>query len=247
MEEKIEIENGLKITDYSKDKSELYIKFERKSVDDDPNNDLQFNGSCFEFKFKDPRDALKELVKNWKVYDLEISSKLLDYVNYGISLGNFNPMQVYYNIILNFQIEYTIYFAMHNTYLPEIKEDRLKEAEDLYNVWMNKYLVGFNIISRVAHKWAIANTWWYYNYYNRKTLIKDKDRIPNTLNLYNGNFSEDYNGKKVVEVTNFLFIERLWRVKFEDNSWIIAFDAGNGWYKPLTNFNSYKINIPYQS
>lgn len=245
MEEKIKIENGLRITDYSKDKCELYIKFERKSVEDDPNNDLQFNGSYFEFKFKDPRDALKELVKNWKVYDLEISSKLLDYVNYGISLGNFNPMQVYYSIILNFQIEYTIYFTMHNQYLPKIKEDMLKEAEDLYNVWMNKYLVEFNIISRVAHKWAISNTWWYYNYYNRKTLIKDKDGIPNTLNLYNENFSEDYKGKKVVEVTNFLLIERLWRVKFEDDSWIIAFDAGNGWYTPLTNFNSYKINIPY--
>ena len=40
MEEKIEIKNGIRITDYSKDKSELYINFEFKGLNDDIYNDI---------------------------------------------------------------------------------------------------------------------------------------------------------------------------------------------------------------
>ena len=119
-----------------------------------------------------------------------------------------------------------------------------KEEEALYHKLINEYEKNLDIITRYSHKWAVANTWWYYNYY-RKTSINRKEGIPNTINLFNENFGETYKGKKVISASGFLLVERLWRVNFEDGSWIIAFDAGNGWYDPMTDFNSYKINIPY--
>lgn len=241
MEEKIEIKNEVRITDYSKDKSELYIKFEFKGLNDDMHNDEQFTGSYIEFKFKDPRDALKELVKNWKLYDIIISQKLLNYVMEGITFGNFTPLQVYYTIILNFQIEYTLYFTMHNPPLPEFKDDMTEKELKLYNKLTKEYESGLNIQTRLSHIWAVKNTWWYYNkFINGSKLdkgLKDIENLTESITV-----GDIYLGKKVVEISGFLLIERLWRVNFEDGSWLIGFDEGNGWYRAVTPLNSYKIS-----
>ena len=238
---KIEIKNGIRIIDYSEGKGDLHIKFEHKGEEDDPNDNSQFNGSCFEFKFKDPRDALKELVKNWKLYDIEISLKLLDYINYGIFLGNFNPMQVYYNIILNFQIGYTLYFAICNPPFPEFKEDMTEKELKLYNKLIKEYEFGLNIQTRLSHIWAVKNTWWYYNKFNNMSKLDKelKDMENSTESITVGDI---YLGKKVVEISGFLLTERLWKIKFGDGSWLIGFDEGDGWYRAVTALNSYKIS-----
>lgn len=241
MEEKIEIKNGIRITDYSKDKGELYIKFEFKGLNDDIYNNEQFTGSYIEFKFKDPRDALKKLVKNWKLYDIIISQKILNYVMEGITFGNFTPLQVYYTIILNFQIEYTLYFTIHNPPLPEFKEDMTKKELKLYIKLTKEYESGLNIQTRLSHIWAVKNTWWYYNKFNNISKL-DKE-LKDIENLSESITVEDtYLGKKVVEISGFLLMERLWEIKFEDGSWLIGFDEGNGWYRAVTALNSYKIS-----
>lgn len=51
--------------------------------------------------------------------------------------------------------------------------------------------------------------------------------------------------KKPNEV-EFLLSRRIWKVYFKDGSWILANDQGNGWYYPLTNFNSYKLLKSYK-
>lgn len=239
-EQKIEIKNGIRITDYSKGKGDLHIKFEHKGEEDDPKDDSQFNGGYMEFKFKDPRDALKELVKNWKLYDIEISLKLLDYVNYGISLGNYTLLQVYYHIILNFQIYFTAEFIDFNGNPPELTKDSTEEERIEYLKKCELYEEDLNTQTRLSHIWAVANTWWYFHHYSKEdSEISKMDKY-----LL---FTNYYKGKKIKYVTSFLLIERLWRVVFEDESWIICEDAGNGWYKAMTDFDSYKINLPYRS
>ena len=255
-EQKIEIKNGIRIIDYSKGKGDLHIKFQWKGEEDDPNDDSQFTGGHMEFKFKDPRDALKELVKNWKLYDIEISLKLLDYVNYGTIIHPYTPMQVYYTTILNFQIYYTAEFIACNPPLPEIRKDMPKEELDLYNKLVNEYEEELNTQTRISHIWAVKNTWWSWDL-QTKFL---QDSYPSKDNPYPKGgyarklnedksliFCEDYKGKKIKYATGFLLNERLWRVVFEDESWIICEDVGNGWYKAMTDFDSYKINLPYRS
>ena len=232
---KMEIKNGVRITDYSKGKGDLHIKFEYKGQDNDLNDDLQFNGSYIEFKFKDPRDALKELVKNWKVYNIEISLKLLDYVNYGISLGNYTPLQVYYHIILNFQIYFTAEFIDFNGNPPELTKDSTEEERIEYLKKCELYEEDLNTQTRISHIWAVANTWWYFHHYSKEdSEISKMDKYL----LFN-----NYKGKNVKYATEFLLIERLWKVVFEDESWLIAFDVGNGWYKAMTDFDSYKNSL----
>ena len=244
--EKIEIKNGIRITDYSKGKGDLHLKFEYKGEEDDLNDDSQFSGSYMEFKFKDPRDALKELVNNWKLLDIEISLKLLDYVNYGTTSRNYSPMQVYYTIILNFQIYFTAEFIDFNGNLPELTKDSTEEEINLYNKLSTEYKERLNTQSRLSHIWAVKNTWWYYQQMmytaSEHPNKKDIEKLTNDKSLLFANYYKD---KKVKFATGFLLIERLWMVVFEDGSWIIAEDEGNGWYKAITDFDSYKINIPY--
>ena len=39
----------------------------------------------------------------------------------------------------------------------------------------------------------------------------------------------------------FCLVDRLWKIRFNDGTWIIAGDRGNGQYQALTDFNSYKM------
>lgn len=243
-EQKIEIINDIKIIDYSRKFDELHIKFIHKGEEDDPNDESQFNGSEIEFKFKDPRDTLKFLVDNWKSLDSTISLRLFNFVSLGISLGNYNPMQIYYTIILNFQLNYLIKFITFNGMPLELDDTIPEEDKKGYLDKISSYKEGLNTETRLSHIWAVKNTWWYYNYY-RKTLNDKKKDSHEQLLAKKDLFTNYYKGKKIKDEFGFLLDERLWKVTFTDGSWIIAFDVGNGWYEPMTDFNSYKINIPY--
>ena len=68
-----------------------------------------------------------------------------------------------------------------------------------------------------------------------------RSMIENRLFSNEDEFDDEFKGKKVVGATGFILECRLWKVEFDDGSWIIASDAGNGWYRPETKFNSYKF------
>ena len=83
-----------------------------------------------------------------------------------------------------------------------------------------------NHISRMANKFAIQNSW----------------KLFHTLNIYEELYDVDslmgkYNAvvKEIVMFNGYL---RLWAIVFDNNSFVICFDAGNGWYKIMSELST---------
>lgn len=193
-------------------------------------------------EFNNAKEVLASLIGNWQKYEFDDLIYALNYIEeFRFDL---DPLDIYYKLILELQIEKDEHLKRM---FPILKRDEknLNVAElAQYCETKQQYESLGESTVRESHKWAVANTWWYYNYY-RKTLSRGKEGIPNTIKRVDDIFSETYRGKKAISESGFLLVERLWRVKFEDDSWVIAYDVGNGWYKPMTDFNSYKINVLY--
>lgn len=106
-------------------------------------------------------------------------------------------------------------------------------AEDFYNslvlniIQDTKGSDSIGDIKRIANRFAVQNTW---------TMLNK------SINLTESNsICDSYLGKTIRKVEPFLLQYMIWRLSFSDDSWILAADVGNGWYKPLTEFNDYKI------
>ena len=88
----------------------------------------------------------------------------------------------------------------------------------------------------MAHKYCVANTWKLWN--DNQTVFNSDDLLqPSKSDL----FANYYNGMKVSYTTGFNLFTRTWKVYLENGSWLLADDASNGWYRPLTKLNSYKL------
>lgn len=190
------------------------------------------SGGEISYKFKDQRDALKFLTLNWELISPVESDTIFEYVNTGLGNRKFNQMQIYYFLILWIKLEFRWFFSMANP-IPDIDETSSEEEVDLYTSINEIYIGELDRVTRMAHIFAVQNTWFFWsrdNGSNLKRLISDEEV-----------FDVEFKGKKVVKVTGFNLEWRLWKVGFDDDSWVIASDAGNGWYWPETNFNSYKF------
>lgn len=111
-------------------------------------------------------------------------------------------------------------------------------------VYLGEFCMWFNVessedslefitqASQNANLFAIQNSWLYFS---RKGFFADSE----TKGV---SFTDTFKGKNIKHVTGFNLSHRTWKVIFEDDSWILAFDQGNGNYFSLTDFNSFKIN-----
>lgn len=190
------------------------------------------SGGEMSYKFKDQRDALKFLALNWELIGPVESDTIFKYIQTGLGNGKFDQIHVYYFLILLIKLEFRWFFSLVNP-IPDIDETSSPEEIDLYTSVNTIYIGELDRVTRLAHIFAVQNTWFFWNlnhggYENR--LFSNEDE-----------FVDEFKGKKVVGVTGFILEYRLWKVEFDDDSWIIASDAGNGWYRPLTKLNSYKL------
>ena len=206
------------------------------------------------YKFKDPRDALKYLVKHIMVLPRQVIDGIFEYVEQeGFYSNLFNPLETYYYLIMALQLDCRV--GIVQPWFNSINEfSTIAEIENLSKHLENEMTL-LNTVNRESHKFAVANTWGIWNESNSskiraelntsevafnqkdiKKLSMDADKL----------FGDIYKGREVKEAYGFMLGRRIWKVRFQDNSWILAADHGNGWYYPLTNFNSYKLLVPFR-
>lgn len=210
-------------------------------------NDLETeNGDKVHYKFKDPRDLLNFLVKNWKLLSpVESHVMFMEYCTYGLTTGLFSPKEVYYYLMLELMFKFNFDFAVFNP-LPESRFDRNLDVETLlkYNKILKTYDEELNSQTRLAHIFAVKNTWMIYNHYKPRNQISG-EFAPTKKEIEvlakPEPFHDEYMGKKINIVLAFNLNMRMWQVFFEDDSWILTYDVGNGWYEPLTKFNDLKL------
>lgn len=88
------------------------------------------NGDEISYKFKDPRDALNFLVRNWKLMETVDIETLFEYVQYGSNLGTFKHIDFYYLLML----EVIITFLVNNYNKDYSRLDRVIRESHLYAV-----------------------------------------------------------------------------------------------------------------
>ena len=252
IEYRIEVIDGIQIIDYSKGKN-IHIRFNYlgEPTEENPNGSYE-DGGHIEFKFKDPRDILRFLTKNFELLGMVESSKLFDYVFYNTHDAGFSQLEVYYLLLLEIKLPFINFFrAKHPIPRKDFKDFTEEELKD-YKANCNQFREEFESSIREAHKFAVANTWKVWNdiQYTRDRNIRAGESgevafseedikrcsIPKELL-----FDTNYKGKEVDIVYGLNLHRRLWKVYFKDGSWIIASDQGNGWYAAKTDFNSYKL------
>lgn len=198
--------------------------------------DDSVGGREISYKFKDPRDTMKFLLKNWRIISPIESIHLFDHIELGFAKGIYSPLEIYYMLLLEQQIYFNLQYALGN-HLPDIYYDRNMCLSTKLEVldYLKTFEEELNENTRAAHIFAVKNTWLFWNIHkNNKTILTYGEEDENI-------FDTKYKNKEVDYVFSFNLYHRLWRVYFKDKSWIIAFDIGNGWYEPLTDFNDYKI------
>lgn len=241
----VEVINDIQVIDYSKGKT-LHIKFNYRS---DPTEDFGEGGHLI-FKFKDPRDALKCLTKNLEIFSPLESGILFEYIQHYENEGIYSPLEIYYILILEIKLPFIVDFVpLHPIPKKDFKDFTPIELEN-YLANCEKFRAEYETIIREAHKFAVANTWKVWNniqYSVRRNKVDTSEYVPTSEDILKYSipveelFDLNYKEKKIHIVFGFNLYRRLWKVVFEDNSWVIAGDHGNGWYSAETDFNSYKL------
>lgn len=202
------------------------------------------DGLMMMLHFKHPRHALTKLKYEWEILPDEVVTQLLDYVH-RINNNVFGVDEIYTLEYLELMIQFNFQFKMTHgitdKYLGIIRGvdkfgDESWETKKFLAVVYRKYQHERNLISREAHKYCVANTWKLWNDYQVLLTADDLDQ------QYKSElFTNYYNGMKVSYATGFNLFTRTWKVFLENGSWLLAGDASNGWYRPLTKLNSYKL------
>ena len=243
-EKRVQVFGDVRVTHYPVEQTHIHILFEFK------NGERNFNGMIFQYKFKDPRDALKYFITRFENYHPVIGEMIYDYIESNISVIQYTPLELYYIEILKFKIPFVTSFFMDNPIIKNIisfnkgikeelnQEEFLKSNKEFEEVYF-KYKKELNAVTRIAHLWAVANTWSYYNMCRDMFFPREENKPKESKYIDN----EIINKDDIEEIQPFLYDERLWKIFNKKGDWIIAFDAGNGHYKQMTKENSYKLII----
>ena len=246
----VEIIDDIQVINYSKGKS-LHVRFNYRGDPTEENPEGSFeDGGHLEFKFKDPRDTLKFLTNNFELLGGVESKILFDYVQWYEDEGFYSQLEIYYLLILEIKLPFIMGFVpLHPIPKKDFKDYTPIELEN-YLANCAKFRAEYETAIREAHKFAVANTWKVWNdiqYRVRRNKVDTSEYVPTSGDILKYSipveelFDLNYKEKKVHIVFGFNLYRRLWKVIFEDNSWVIAGDHGNGWYSAETNFNSYKL------
>ena len=243
-EKTVQLFNDVRVTHYPVEQTHIQILFEFK------NGAGNFNGNVFEYKFKDPRDALKYFITRFENYHPIIGEMIYNYIESNISVIQYTPLELYYIEIMKFKIPFATSFFIDNPIIKniisfdkgikeELNQEELLELNKEFEEVYFKYKKEMNTITRMAHLWAVANTWSYYNAYRDVFFSRDENKSKeskyiDTKIIYN---------KDIEEIQPFIYDDGLWKIFNKKGDWVIAFDAGNGWYKQMTKENSYKVIV----
>lgn len=243
-EKTVQLFNDVRVTHYPVKQTHIQIMFEFK------NGAGNFNGNVFEYKFKDPRDALKYFITRFENYHPIIGEMIYDYIESNIPFIQYTPLELYYIEIMKFKIPFATSFFIDNPIIKniisfdkgikeELNQEELLELNKEFEEVYFKYKKEMNTITRMAHLWAVSNTWYYYNLYYNIFFSRDVNSSKESKHID----AETINNEDIEEIQPFIYDDGLWKIFNKRGDWVIAFDAGNGWYKQMTKENSYKLII----
>ena len=246
----VEIIDGIQVINYSKGKS-LHVRFNYRGTPTEENPEGSFeDGGHLEFKFKDPRDTLKFLTNNFELLGGVEQLILFDYVQFYEDEGFYSQLEIYYLLLLELKLPcIDCFIAKHPIPKKDFKDFTEEELEN-HKANCKQFRDEFEKSIREAHKFAVVNTWKVWNdiqsNVRRKRIdssevIVTEEDIKRVSIPKESMFDTNYKGREVSVAYGFNLYRRLWHVYFEDGSWVIAGDHGNGWYSAETNFNSYKL------
>ena len=243
-EKTVRLFNDVRVTHYPVKQTHIQIMFEFK------NGAGNFNGNVFEYKFKDPRDALKYFITRFENYHPIIGKMIYNYIESNIPFIQYTPLELYYIEIMKFKIPFATSFFIDNPIIKniisfdkgikeELNQEELLELNKEFEEVYFKYKKEMNTITRMAHLWVVSNTWYYYNLYYNIFFSHDVNSLKESKHID----AETINNEDIEEIQPFIYDDGLWKIINKKGDWVIAFDAGNGWYKQMTKENSYKLII----
>ena len=213
------------LNNLSEDKSDLLI----------PENEMSY-------KFKDPRDALHFLVRNWEIMEVTEVETLFEYVQFGANLNIYTVMDIYYltmlEVIITFLVKHPkpIYNPTEDIASNGINDTTL--AINGYNKHgFNMYVNKLKRVIRESHLYAVANTWInfniHYRYHNK--IYKECDITDFKEMVY-----LEFNHNEVI-ITEFNGFGSIFKIQFlKDKKFILAKVFDNKFYG-ISKFNSYVI------
>ena len=207
----------------------------------DINLNLHFkydNENEMSYKFKDPRDALHFLVRNWEIMEVVEVETLFEYVQFGANLNIYTVMDFYYllmlEVIVTFLVNHPkpIYNPTEDVASNGINDTTL--AIHGYNKHgFNMYVNKLKRAIRESHLYAVANTWEVFNRYKPTIVVIENVKIKEVEYL-------EFNLNEVI-ITSFNGFESIFKIHFlKDKKFILAKVIENNFYG-VSKFNSYVI------
>lgn len=165
------------------------------------------------YKFKDPRDALHFLTKNWSLLPVCEVELLFNYVQYAKHLKLYTIMDFYYVLMLEIIITFLIGSKLENINQTNIFIESLKLKK----------------VIRLSHLYAVSNTW---KLYNKNRIVRyDYFKQEDELNI---------DDPEILYITEFNLYNKLKKVNYKDG-YYLAYDDGKGTLYKVGDFNSCKI------
>ena len=207
----------------------------------DINLNLHFkydNENEMSYKFKDPRDALHFLVRNWEIMEVVEVETLFEYVQFGANLNIYTVMDFYYllmlEVIVTFLVNHPkpIYNPTEDVASNGINDTTL--AIHGYNKHgFNMYVNKLKRAIRESHLYAVANTWEVFNRYKPTIVVIENVKIKEVEYL-------EFNLNEVI-ITSFNGFESIFKIHFlKDKKFILAKVVESKFYA-VSKFNSYVI------
>lgn len=112
------------------------------------------------YKFKDPRDTLNFLVRNWKLMETVEIETLFDYVRYGSNLGTFKHIDFYYLLMLEVIITFLVNTPkpVYDAIATDIDTETKTVINSYNNTGLNIYNKKLERTIRMSHLYAVGNT-----------------------------------------------------------------------------------------
>lgn len=185
------------------------------------------------YKFKDPRDTLHFLTKNWESLSVVEVETLFEYVKFGENLNVYTIMDFYYLLMLEVIVSFLVIhpkpiYKSTNDVACNGKNDTTNMIHSYNNNGLNLYNSKLKKTIRESHLYAVANTWKAYNRYIISSLnSKEIEYLEFDLNE--------------VMITSFNGFDGIFKIYFlKDKKFILAKVIENNFYG-VSKFNSYVI------
>lgn len=193
------------------------------------------NGDEISYKFKDPRDALNFLVRNWKLMETIDIESLFEYVQYGSNLGTFKHIDFYYLLMLEVIITFLVTTPkpVYDAIATDIDMETKTVINGYNNTGLNIYNKKLERAIRMAHLYAVGNTHRIFRQKNYIGII-----LPKNIGYHISDKIEI--DKSVLYTSIFNGYSNIQKITYQDG-YILAYTNNKGITYKVSKKNSCKL------